>query len=774
MVAAAIALPYLILFTIILQSKGQSQRVKAWAGALLVYLTGITIFYAIYAEASVLPQFLQSPLALPLILSVESILIGCLITSVMRREKEIMAWLAISAVWLASLVFIDSLEPGNPAKNWGTSAVAIGGWAVITAVSVINTLVTAKKLSPKTASNRMKSWLFPLILFMVGSIAAFFVPMERQLSVRIIHFFAAIAMTYIFLAREGEQFNTLNTPLRYLIYVLSVGLLILIATWIGLITSRVSGSITAQTVITMASAMAISIAVTFFADKVRLLVFTSETGEVVTPSARLLYSYSQQINQQTELKQLARFISQTIVSTLDVKNAHLILPTEYNSHIMLEPLDEEFLKKGKTGIFTIKNPIYQYFTRNNDILLHYDLEKQLAFASLSKAEQDFLKSLHAELYAPISKRGVIIGFLAIGPKNNGGNFTKNDIDLIFTFSSQAATALENARLINDLQDSYRKTNKLNEALQTSNEHLQRIDKIKGDFITIASHELRTPLTVICGYSEMLKEFKDLPPENMTMIVDSLNESSNKMSEIIEMLIEVAQIDIESMELDFEEIPIGTLIRETTHTFETALAERMLELTIEGLDELPVIEADESRLKRVIFNILSNAVKFTPNGGEITIRGMAEQSTLYPGSEAVHIMFTDTGIGIRPEEKDLVFEKFYRTDSILTHSSGDVKFKGGGPGLGLTISKRIVEGHNGRIWVESPGYSEELLPGSTFHLVLPLKPRAISDQRMIRQIQATNAETIIASPEMRKAMIRERENRLSLKTRQRSQSHPSAR
>lgn len=768
MIALAIALPYLILFLLILQNKDQSRRVKIWTGVLCLYLAAITVMYAQIESVSNtwLIPLSESSLLKPAILVIESILISILTTTYLRREKELSYWLAGSIIWLLSLVIISSLDPTIPFANWGKEAVTIIGWGAITLLLTLNILATARKISPRSAANRIKFWLLPLGQFMIGSILAFSVSPDRQLIARIFHMLAAIAITYVFISKNETLFKSINTPIKHLIYVMSIGLLILTVVWVGLVVSRLSGSDIVRTLVTMAYAMTISVGVTYFSDRLKLITLSNDPMDTLPPAAKILYNYSQQINQQTELKQLAKFISQTIIATLNVENAQLILPTEYNSHILLEPYDEEFLKKGRTGIFTIKNPIYQYFSKNNDILLHYDLENQMAFAGLPRAEQEFLKALKAEIYAPIAKRGVIIGFLAVGQKKNGTNFSKNDIDLIFTYANQAATALENARLINDLQDSYKKTNKLNEALRTSNEHLQKIDKIKGDFISIASHELRTPLTVICGYSDMLREYHELPADQMQVIVDSLNESSNKMNEIIEMLIEVAQIDMEAIELNFDSVNVLTVINEAAAYFETALAERMLELTVEGFAQLPPIEADGELLRKVIYNLLSNAVKFTPNGGRIEISGQVEKSTLYPGSEAIHITITDTGIGIAPDEQNLVFEKFYRVDSTLTHSSGNIKYKGAGPGLGLTISKRIIEGHNGKIWVDSPGYSEELLPGSSFHLVLPTRPRAVSDQKMIRQIQNTNAETIIASPEMRKEMIRERERHLTLKARAR--------
>jgi signal transduction histidine kinase len=134
----------------------------------------------------------------------------------------------------------------------------------------------------------------------------------------------------------------------------------------------------------------------------------------------------------------------------------------------------------------------------------------------------------------------------------------------------------------------------------------------------------------------------------------------------------------------------------------------------GLGDLPHIMVDSTRLHQALRNILINAIKFTPDGGDIHV-----QTELLDGGTAIQISVADSGIGIDPEHHELIFEKFYRASELNLHSTGQTKFKGAGPGLGLPISKGIVEAHGGRIWVESSGYDEERLPGSTFYIVLPV-------------------------------------------------------
>jgi signal transduction histidine kinase len=123
------------------------------------------------------------------------------------------------------------------------------------------------------------------------------------------------------------------------------------------------------------------------------------------------------------------------------------------------------------------------------------------------------------------------------------------------------------------------------------------------------------------------------------------------------------------------------------------------------------------LQKVFYHLVMNAIKFTPDGGQVKIAGKYLNGSEPP---QVEITVSDTGIGVDPSMADMIFEKFHQTGEVLLHSSGKTKFKGGGPGLGLAIVRGIVEAHGGRIWVESPGYNEETFPGSKFIVSLPVQ------------------------------------------------------
>jgi signal transduction histidine kinase len=180
------------------------------------------------------------------------------------------------------------------------------------------------------------------------------------------------------------------------------------------------------------------------------------------------------------------------------------------------------------------------------------------------------------------------------------------------------------------------------------------------------------------------------------------------------MLDVSRIDSNTLLLRKTGLRLDLLIKKVTKGFEKALEERNIEIGTDGLRDLPLVPADPDLLLKVFYHIIMNAIKFTPDGGSITVGGKYLNGSEPP---QVEIAIHDTGIGIDPALHHLIFEKFNQAGDVLLHSSGKTKFKGGGPGLGLAIARGIVEAHGGRIWVESPGYDEQTNPGSTFFVSL---------------------------------------------------------
>jgi signal transduction histidine kinase len=292
------------------------------------------------------------------------------------------------------------------------------------------------------------------------------------------------------------------------------------------------------------------------------------------------------------------------------------------------------------------------------------------------------------------------------------NLSEQDaLDLLSTITPIYTYGLEKiARLEMEARVAYI-TNELVEVRQT----LEKLDRSKSNFISVAAHELKTPLTLIEGYTEMLRELVAQNGNNqIDTLLSGVNTGINRLHEIIDDMIDVSLIDNDLLSLNLQPILIGQHLNLLQRELESAIQERHQGLEINKFPGSEVwIYADSERLYQALKNVVSNAIKFTPDKGRITIDGRS-----LPGF--IEITIADTGIGVSTENQIRIFEKFGQTGRVNLHSSGKTKFKGGGPGLGLPITRGIIEAHGGTIWVESPGYDEEKCPGSTFHILLPLR------------------------------------------------------
>ncbi len=267
---------------------------------------------------------------------------------------------------------------------------------------------------------------------------------------------------------------------------------------------------------------------------------------------------------------------------------------------------------------------------------------------------------------------------------------------------------------------------IKDELHYTQEKLEQLDRSKSNFISVAAHELKTPLTLLEGYSTMLRDIypgKDQESQPV-LLLKGIDNGTRRLREIVDDMIDVSLIDNNLLDLNFQPVWINQLISIIEDELEKTINERQQILNIvdfPGYREMTF--ADPERLYQAFRNLLINAVKFTPNGGKITVDGRR-----LPGF--VEVTVTDTGIGIDPADQGRIFEKFGQLGEVQLHSSGKTKFKGGGPGLGLPITKGIIEAHGGTIWVESEGYDEERNPGCIFHVLLPLLEAAPDDKKNI--------------------------------------------
>ncbi len=253
--------------------------------------------------------------------------------------------------------------------------------------------------------------------------------------------------------------------------------------------------------------------------------------------------------------------------------------------------------------------------------------------------------------------------------------------------------------------------------------IDRLNKNKSDFIAVAAHELKTPLTLIEGYADMLRLSESRSSDGrLELMLDGISAGTTRLRDIIADMIDVSLIEMGALDLHLQPMWLHRTMEVLDAEIEKLTRQRNLALRIDHVSfpRQPTY-GDPERLYQAIYKVVSNAVKYTPDGGEISI--YARELTGF-----TEIVIKDTGIGIEPEELLHIFEKFASLGDLALHSSGKTKFKGGGAGLGLTIAKGIIDAHGGTIWAESAGHDEQALPGSTFHLMIPMR-KAPSDHQM---------------------------------------------
>ncbi len=495
-----------------------------------------------------------------------------------------------------------------------------------------------------------------------------------------------------------------------------------------------------RTIFPEAGADVLGIGTTLVAAAVGLALYNFLHGLIVrlvpiqsyNPSVTLR-DYSLAISNIIDVERLATVAVGLIIEAMDIRRGFLFLVDKEaapggGAFYRLRPLRGAGEKPKHSGSLNSSSPIAIYFLQNRRPLLQYEIDFQSIFRQTPANERYFFKSLDVEVYAPIYAKNEWIGMLALGAKSSGQRYTEDDLNVLTTIAHQTAVALENARLVDNLMRLNREIHQAYQALDTANRNMEHLERTKANFVGIASHELRTPLTVLRGYTEMLLDdpgIKENP--NYLKIIQGIHKGTIRLHEIMDSMFDIAQIDAHSIELHMQPVDLSMLIQTVCSGMAKTVQERQQTLIVE-LETIPVIKADPRTLHKVFYHLVTNAIKFTPNGGKIRVVGWAlppNQRDLPEGG--VEIVVADTGVGVAPNVREIIFTKFYQPEEDLNkHSTGKSKFKGSGSGLGLAISRGIVEAHGGRIWVESPGYDEVSFPGSQFHVVLPLRRQGESD------------------------------------------------
>ena len=659
------------------------------------------------------------------------------------EKKTFALWLGLGAFWVAILVLLTLDVFQLPDTLWSNEtwmlprervgyAVVFLGWLSFSLASFFTYRRAYKDTRQPLHRNRLRYWLlifallFTADLLFIENIPNWGAPL-RVMGVWL--------LGYVIISHHVPDLQEFSrSALVYISTTLLAGVFYTIGFGMA---QAIFPEVTKNNPLIIGAVIAILLATLFRP----LLKFVEETvdrwlGIDQLNVSQTINEYSRSISNIIDVTRLADVTVSLIMEAMGIQRGFLFLvDKKKKTELPLYTL-RAVRNKGERPINTItlngKGPIATYFLDEKKPLLQFDLDLLPEYKLSYPEERNRLNYLDAEIYVPIFSKNEWIGLFALGGKISGNRYSEENLLTLSALASQTAVALENARLVenlislnNQVRDAYRD-------LENTKRDLEKIDRTKSDFISIASHELRTPLTVMRGYTEMLLESPSLD-KMMLKMLKGIHEGTLRLHEVMDSLFDIAQIDARSLELELEPIDVGQLVLEVCTGLKQALNERNQKLKID-LPPIPSIQADPNTLRKVFYHLVSNAIKFTPNNGRIMVRG----KTLSFGNEkmpegGIELIVSDTGIGIDPNFKEVIFTKFYQPGEQLNHhSTGKTKFKGSGTGLGLALSRGIVEAHGGKVWAESPGHDEVNFPGSHFHVILPLRKQLQGDTLPISQ------------------------------------------
>jgi len=660
----------------------------------------------------------------------------------LRRGSRELALLGLA--WIVAVVLVERGVLGGGQAETILGILRVVGWIGFMAACGATTALEYARLRRPLHRNRVLYWLIALTLIALGE-GLYYFHSEGLAQVGLpLRLVGAMMMTYAIVNYSLPDLKSTGRRFVLLAVVTSVRMALYLLAIIGGVLAyqlvrRTSLSDQGQLSFAIAGGVAVSLLLSVFQGPIQGFVGGVAERLLFGPGydvSRALRNYSNSISNILQIERLAAVAVENIAEALDVGRGALLLITEKQeggADVRVVPGMGDIA--AMEVAFKPDSPVLRALRESDRPLTQYDIDMLPEFRAMDPDERQWQWALDVEVYVPIYAKRTLIGALVLGAKQTGEPYHVQDLDVLHTLAGQTAVALENARLFDDQCQLNRQISQLNRELTDVNLRLKKLDRAKSDFLNITSHELRTPLTQVRGYADILGEMiqqEDISEAYLQKITGSIRKATERLEVIYSAMIDASAIGVDALQLHLDPVQPVIFVSQAVEKWREALEQRQQTLEIKDVEELPALQGDQGRLIQAFSNLINNAIKFTPDGGKIEIEGRVVQ-----GSEGiVEIVVRDTGIGIDAADQELVFEKFYRVGSADLHSTGSVKFKGAGPGLGLAIAKGVIEAHGGRIWVESKGHDEEGCPGSCFHVLLPLQSVASDAGVVAAQLRGT--------------------------------------
>lgn len=439
---------------------------------------------------------------------------------------------------------------------------------------------------------------------------------------------------------------------------------------------------------------------TFSPDELLLMNLLADQSAVAVENARLFADAQQRLRSMSALVEMAKQVTGNLkvrsVMQTTVQTLQKLLRARASTIALISDDDQDLVVEAGAGI----KPEYRRVRMRlgEGVSGRAVSEQRLIYVRDTHEEPNFLffdQVLRSLLVVPLVSRNEVIGTLTVD-SDRPYAFNDSDVQLMTIAAAQVSVAIANARLFEEVEERAAE-------LAVAYEELKESDRLKDELVQNVSHELRTPLTFVRGYIDLLLEGEmgALSPKQQSSL-QIVADKTNEITRLVEDIMSLQRIDADN--LLWERFAMRELIKIALDCHQMSADKQSLTLKFEGPPEPAMIEADKGRINQVLDNLIGNALKFSPDGGTIEV-------SLETSPEKLHVVVSDQGIGVPADKVGRIFDRFYQID-------GSSRRRFGGAGIGLAIVKRIIDAHQGEIWVES-----EVNKGSAFHFTLPRRRKA---------------------------------------------------
>ncbi|HMB25408.1 MAG: histidine kinase dimerization/phospho-acceptor domain-containing protein, partial [Chloroflexota bacterium] len=624
LILAVIYLPLLI--TLIQKHAGHETAAMLFSGYILIsslldVAEGLWRGGQLYIASSQVLNDIQAYAALALVF-----LLALTVIYFAKRDPRV--WLGVGGFWVLGflLILFNVFRFGSVIWRVGNFALtyerllpswAALGWVVFMLGAVINVRTAYKHSRQPLLRNRLNYWTPVFFLVALNDIPILTgIPVPGN-PIRLV---AVGLATFIIITHDPP--DLVEVSRRVVTYIITTMVIVLFYV-LGLSASQTAFKAMPNynpLLVGAGIALLLSFIFTPLLSLVRRSVNRRLNIREFHPS-RTLHAYSEQISNILDMQRLANVAVGLIIEAMDISRGFLFLvdaelSNEAQKVYCLRAVRNQGERQIKVITLGSDHPVVKQLAQEARPLLQYDLDLLPAFQSVSPAEREWFNYLEAEVYLPIFSKREWIGMLALGEKISRNRYSAEDLVTLSALANQTAVALENARLVENLVQLNTELRQAYRALDKANRDLERLDQTKSDFISIASHELRTPLTTMIGYTEMLMEDPSLPDTAHEML-KGISKGTRRLHEIMDSMFDIAQIDTRTLQLHVTPVDTALVVKEVCAGLQKSVSERKQTLTI-NIPAIPLAKADPNLLKKLFQHLLTNAIKFTPNNGKITV------------------------------------------------------------------------------------------------------------------------------------------------------------